>query len=406
MRLPAGARARRPARGGRRGHPRAVDRRPGHPAVAVLSADRRGRAPGPGSAAADHRSAARRAAGARLAGRIGDGWYDVRRQLRAAPAALPRVARGEPAGGARTRPCSSGSRATGWRTSRSATRPWIHGAARDLGALARGRGGRGDRPGPHDRRRRRARGGGRALVSRFVAPSTGDPDESEPTRAARAAPAPVAPTRLPTPASPTHPCARCGAPVGPGIGLCERCNPLGLRDSRGVAGARDGLRGRGPRDRRCCSSWPACRSRAAGRIPASLSAVDPDRRRPRGDDHGHATRAPTRARRPAGSSIMAGPGRQPRARSCSARASSPARPSASRPSSPSSGRTTRARRRRAGRRDAPDAGDDAAARTRRRSRAPRTTSRSGSPWPPGRARCSWTATSASSGSTTRAPATS
>ncbi len=33
------------------------------------------------------------------------------------------------------------------------------------------------------------------------------------------------------PAEPTHPCARCGAPVGPGIGLCERCNPLGLRDS-------------------------------------------------------------------------------------------------------------------------------------------------------------------------------
>lgn len=33
-----------------------------------------------------------------------------------------------------------------------------------------------------------------------------------------------------TPADPTHPCARCGAPVGLGIGLCERCNPLGLRD--------------------------------------------------------------------------------------------------------------------------------------------------------------------------------
>jgi hypothetical protein len=29
----------------------------------------------------------------------------------------------------------------------------------------------------------------------------------------------------------THPCARCGAPVAEGIGLCERCNPLGLRDS-------------------------------------------------------------------------------------------------------------------------------------------------------------------------------
>lgn len=29
---------------------------------------------------------------------------------------------------------------------------------------------------------------------------------------------------------PTHPCVRCGAPVGMGVGLCERCNPLGLRD--------------------------------------------------------------------------------------------------------------------------------------------------------------------------------
>jgi hypothetical protein len=35
---------------------------------------------------------------------------------------------------------------------------------------------------------------------------------------------------LPT-TEPTHPCARCGAEVGQGVGLCERCNPLGLRDS-------------------------------------------------------------------------------------------------------------------------------------------------------------------------------
>jgi len=28
----------------------------------------------------------------------------------------------------------------------------------------------------------------------------------------------------------THPCARCGAPVPLDVGLCERCNPLGLRD--------------------------------------------------------------------------------------------------------------------------------------------------------------------------------
>jgi hypothetical protein len=34
----------------------------------------------------------------------------------------------------------------------------------------------------------------------------------------------------PVPVEPTHPCARCGRPVGPGIGLCEECNPLGLRD--------------------------------------------------------------------------------------------------------------------------------------------------------------------------------
>lgn len=43
----------------------------------------------------------------------------------------------------------------------------------------------------------------------------------------------------PTPASPgsaaapiaTHGCARCGAPVTVDVGLCERCNPLGLRDA-------------------------------------------------------------------------------------------------------------------------------------------------------------------------------
>ena len=34
-----------------------------------------------------------------------------------------------------------------------------------------------------------------------------------------------------TPAEPTHPCARCGAPVPLDVGLCERCNPLGLKDS-------------------------------------------------------------------------------------------------------------------------------------------------------------------------------
>jgi hypothetical protein len=45
---------------------------------------------------------------------------------------------------------------------------------------------------------------------------------TSPSAAAPAAPTP-APDR-------THPCARCGAPVPVDVGLCERCNPLGLQD--------------------------------------------------------------------------------------------------------------------------------------------------------------------------------
>lgn len=29
---------------------------------------------------------------------------------------------------------------------------------------------------------------------------------------------------------PTHPCVRCGRPVAASIGMCDRCNPLGLAD--------------------------------------------------------------------------------------------------------------------------------------------------------------------------------
>jgi hypothetical protein len=35
----------------------------------------------------------------------------------------------------------------------------------------------------------------------------------------------------PASADQTHACARCGAPVALNVGLCERCNPLGLKDS-------------------------------------------------------------------------------------------------------------------------------------------------------------------------------
>jgi len=41
----------------------------------------------------------------------------------------------------------------------------------------------------------------------------------------------TAPAAIPAPPARTHPCARCGAPVALDVGLCERCNPLGLKDS-------------------------------------------------------------------------------------------------------------------------------------------------------------------------------
>ena len=41
------------------------------------------------------------------------------------------------------------------------------------------------------------------------------------------------PASLPSPApvAPTHPCVRCGQPTAIDRGLCEECNPLGLRDA-------------------------------------------------------------------------------------------------------------------------------------------------------------------------------
>jgi len=41
----------------------------------------------------------------------------------------------------------------------------------------------------------------------------------------------TAPATTPARPAPTHPCARCGAPVALDVGLCDRCNPLGLKDS-------------------------------------------------------------------------------------------------------------------------------------------------------------------------------
>jgi hypothetical protein len=41
----------------------------------------------------------------------------------------------------------------------------------------------------------------------------------------------TAPATTPARPAQTHPCARCGDPVALDVGLCERCNPLGLKDS-------------------------------------------------------------------------------------------------------------------------------------------------------------------------------
>ena len=43
--------------------------------------------------------------------------------------------------------------------------------------------------------------------------------------------APASSSARPARPAQTHPCARCGEPVALGTGLCERCNPLGLKDS-------------------------------------------------------------------------------------------------------------------------------------------------------------------------------
>jgi ribosomal protein L40E len=49
--------------------------------------------------------------------------------------------------------------------------------------------------------------------------------------APRTVPPATAATPPPSRPAPTHACVRCGAPVPIDVGLCERCNPLGLRDS-------------------------------------------------------------------------------------------------------------------------------------------------------------------------------
>ena len=158
-----------PPRGGDRGDPGPLDRRPGDAAVAVLPARGRPRVPGPDPAAADrHR---RRDAGRGAAGRPDRRRLEhVRRQLRAEPAALPRGARGGRAGGARTSALYVGFQGDWLGDADIAESPWCRAPReswerwREAGAdgaivLAR-----------TTSRRRRARGGRRTLVGGRIAP--------------------------------------------------------------------------------------------------------------------------------------------------------------------------------------------------------------------------------------------
>ena len=105
-------------------------------------------------------------AGARLAGRIGDGWsaFDVNFEANL-PLYLESL---EAAGRARAdQRVIVGFQGDWLGEEQIVGQPMDRGAARDLGSLARRRRGRGHRPGQDDRGRRRASGGRRPLVARY-----------------------------------------------------------------------------------------------------------------------------------------------------------------------------------------------------------------------------------------------
>ena len=176
-----------------------------------------------------------------------------------------------PAGDARTRPCSSGSRASWLGDESIRDTPWFHDPARDLGALARGRRRWRDRPRADDRRRRRARGRRRPLVAHcdgpagFVAPSRGDPDHTAPRSAAPARPS--RPTRAPAAARRSAPASGCASAA-----TRSGCATRRPRRSTGRCSWRS------RRDRAVLASWRACRSPGIGPFPATSTRRDADRR--------------------------------------------------------------------------------------------------------------------------------
>ena len=272
------------------------------------------------------------AAGARLAGRIGDGWTAFDDNFEAQPAALPRVARGE-------RPATRGParhrRLPGRLAERRVDRRLAvgDGPARDLGALARGRRRRRDRPGPDDGRRRRARRGHRPLVGaaersprrraagRFrgtirlvTAPDTVPPPAAAPS--ARARPNGTDPRAA---SAAAHPCRSTSA-----------CASAATRSGCGTRPARRSTASPSPASSRSSSSSRSLgrfASRGSDRSTATWSTAVPDGDRPGDhpdrDQPGHERRADDVPR-----DGSAGPDRQPR-RVRAQPGSSPVRPSRS-----------------------------------------------------------------------------
>ena len=227
-RLPGRARARRAPGGGRRGHPRAVDRRSGHARVAVLPARGRARVPDPGSRRRAIVIGGETPNGARLAGRIGDGWttFDANFEQN-----LPLYLESLAAAGRRREDQLVLVGFQGdWLGDESVRDTgWIADAARRRGSAGGGRGRRCDRARPDHATtsmpwwtRSIAGGTGRRPCVRVL----GGP--ADPPSAVRGRPVtmtPPDPRSRPSRPEPTHPCVRCGAPVGPGIGPVRALQP-------------------------------------------------------------------------------------------------------------------------------------------------------------------------------------
>ena len=219
-------------------------------------------------------------AGARLAGRIGDGWSAFEDNFEQN---LPLYLEALEASGRRREDqrVSSGSRGDWLGDADIAESPWCRDPRDDVGALARGRRGRRDRPRPHDRGRRRA-GRPRPIAGRR-------PGRPRPTAADRRHRRQRLTSRCPTPpATPDRP--------HPRLRPLRRAGSARRRAVRALQPARAARRGElpGPRDglpRRSGSRSSV--SRLVAQLAVSRDRAVPRRGRRRSDADGGAALAVT-----------------------------------------------------------------------------------------------------------------